>query len=929
MELRSKTFCFKGVEKRISGVSLANPLDEHPVISTLLGQKDGSRFRRRPWPKAFVRTPSGGALPVGTQCLGPTVRSLDFSTLTYDSLYAAVRGVDDSHRLLAASPSTSMALAAAVTPAPSPVPSVDFPCDICQSPTHWSPACPERHAPDARARQEARKCDSQLCNGAPVEHTDWNLWQGSKEDEVMCRKLGIALLPTGTTTANEEDTRSPGVEPVGDFSQPKSKQHGAKVGERATLTRPAYEEAKKTLGKQDLRARLLKYELFSTVIQRILQGCYVKDSMASRIRHRRGAQIGVDPTLPPSSFNSRWPRSIAAAKYSLVVCLNPVSLDNLAKAYRSILAVFAAEVSDGAPSPYQITPNGISVYGNKLEFRSKVFMFASRGNDYSGETFREFVGACPACQTSNSTTQKTPGLLHPLSVPTTKFADIGIDFVGPLPESRGFDYLIVITDRLTGWVVLIPTVTTLNLFPTSRGPSSLPHGLTARRIRNWLLLERRNGLPPYRRWGSLPPSSRQASLALSRHPVSLPHPIPVILDGTGHRRRPWPRVQVRGPSVDPLSTDQEAHYEAGFHSLQYLPDDVVLSVAFNIEGYLMECYRKRQEGQRSLFKSLGFAPSGPTRLNCDNKSTIHFASHPSAHQRTKHIDIKYHKIRECIAHESIVSEETEKIERVDVGKFLAKIRQLIVKRTVKAVQGRLDTLRKDFVILRHLREQSGFGWDPELQVVTTDEAVWEDMPKKYRVWKNVPFPYYDVSSEQRQLGEGGGDLAFEGEWESDHEGEEEEVEEDPSRRAKVAKDYRLCKDGSVETLKKLTAAGRLIMMKAGIMTLDKTFLDWNNGNFQQKLNTEHYQKKENANTSPLPRTPSLPPSSPRPSTPPLPPPVTTTIDKVTVHRHSTLSRWDSFPPYLIQAIHQFWASVSAPPLRQHKPRALANLPPPV
>ncbi|TYJ54483.1 hypothetical protein B9479_004904 [Cryptococcus floricola] len=52
---------------------------------------------------------------------------------------------------------------------------------------------------------------------------------------------------------------------------------------------------------------------------------------------------------------------------------------------------------------------------------------------------------------------------------------------------------------------------------------------------------------------------------------------------------------------------------------------------------------------RSLLKSLGFAPSGPTRLNCDNKSTIHFASHPSAHQRTKHIDIKYHKIRECIA----------------------------------------------------------------------------------------------------------------------------------------------------------------------------------------------------------------------------------------------------------------------------------------
>ncbi|TYJ51112.1 hypothetical protein B9479_008335, partial [Cryptococcus floricola] len=74
---------------------------------------------------------------------------------------------------------------------------------------------------------------------------------------------------------------------------------------------------------------------------------------------------------------------------------------------------------------------------------------------------REFVGTCPACQISKSTTRKTPGLLHPLSIPVTKFAAIGINFVGPLPESRGFDYLIVITDRLTGWVALIPSVTTI------------------------------------------------------------------------------------------------------------------------------------------------------------------------------------------------------------------------------------------------------------------------------------------------------------------------------------------------------------------------------------------------------------------------------------------------------------------------------------
>lgn len=74
---------------------------------------------------------------------------------------------------------------------------------------------------------------------------------------------------------------------------------------------------------------------------------------------------------------------------------------------------------------------------------------------------KDFVSTCPACQTSKAATTKPPGLLHSLPVPAAKFADIGIDFVGPLPTSHGFDYLIVITDRLTGWVALIPTVTTL------------------------------------------------------------------------------------------------------------------------------------------------------------------------------------------------------------------------------------------------------------------------------------------------------------------------------------------------------------------------------------------------------------------------------------------------------------------------------------
>lgn len=57
---------------------------------------------------------------------------------------------------------------------------------------------------------------------------------------------------------------------------------------------------------------------------------------------------------------------------------------------------------------------------------------------------KDFISTCPARQTSKATTTKPPALLHSLPVPAAKFTDIGIDFVGLLPTSQGFDYLIVI-----------------------------------------------------------------------------------------------------------------------------------------------------------------------------------------------------------------------------------------------------------------------------------------------------------------------------------------------------------------------------------------------------------------------------------------------------------------------------------------------------
>lgn len=75
---------------------------------------------------------------------------------------------------------------------------------------------------------------------------------------------------------------------------------------------------------------------------------------------------------------------------------------------------------------------------------------------------REFVRACHSCQQANASTKKPVGPLHPLPVPRDKFDDIAMDFVGPLPSAGGHDYLLTITDWLTGFIELVPCSTTLN-----------------------------------------------------------------------------------------------------------------------------------------------------------------------------------------------------------------------------------------------------------------------------------------------------------------------------------------------------------------------------------------------------------------------------------------------------------------------------------
>lgn len=49
-----------------------------------------------------------------------------------------------------------------------------------------------------------------------------------------------------------------------------------------------------------------------------------------------------------------------------------------------------------------------------------------------------------------------------------------------------------------------------------------------------------------------------------------------------------------------------------------------------------------------LLKEIGYALALPTKLWCDNEATLHIASNPVFHERTKHIEIDYHFVRDNI-----------------------------------------------------------------------------------------------------------------------------------------------------------------------------------------------------------------------------------------------------------------------------------------
>ena len=90
-------------------------------------------------------------------------------------------------------------------------------------------------------------------------------------------------------------------------------------------------------------------------------------------------------------------------------------------------------------------------YQKTLHRLSSEFFWPGIKNDV-----RDFVRNCPTCQHAKTESLHPVGLLQPLPIPEHVWTDISMDFVEGLPLSRGKSVLLVVVDRFSKYVHLVP-----------------------------------------------------------------------------------------------------------------------------------------------------------------------------------------------------------------------------------------------------------------------------------------------------------------------------------------------------------------------------------------------------------------------------------------------------------------------------------------
>ena len=73
-----------------------------------------------------------------------------------------------------------------------------------------------------------------------------------------------------------------------------------------------------------------------------------------------------------------------------------------------------------------------------------------------------YVAGCDACNRCKSFPTLKVGKLIPNRIPSHCWEVISVDTIGELPESKGYNTILVVVDRLSKHIHTVPTVTTVN-----------------------------------------------------------------------------------------------------------------------------------------------------------------------------------------------------------------------------------------------------------------------------------------------------------------------------------------------------------------------------------------------------------------------------------------------------------------------------------
>jgi len=72
---------------------------------------------------------------------------------------------------------------------------------------------------------------------------------------------------------------------------------------------------------------------------------------------------------------------------------------------------------------------------------------------------KKYVEACEVCQRTKIHRRKSNAPLYPTEIATEPWETIAMDIIGPLPESKGYNAILVITEYLTKMKILVPCTT--------------------------------------------------------------------------------------------------------------------------------------------------------------------------------------------------------------------------------------------------------------------------------------------------------------------------------------------------------------------------------------------------------------------------------------------------------------------------------------